>query len=171
MAIERPTEGSPPIALPLHRRSSCFKPLGPYSRPHHSASLTRTLVSAKVAEQLITHSLSQCLLYQLVLTSTAQAPSHSPAWPSSAPYNCQCHPMAHVTTSPSQASPPWLLDSGAYHHVTANLNNLNFMLLMMVQMTLSLVMVLSYILHIQAQLPYLSLPVPLLYKMSYVSLT
>ena len=73
----------------------------------------------------IGHSVSQCLLYQLVLTFTDRAPSHSPARHSSAPYNCQCHPMAHVTTSPSQASPPWLLDSGAYHHVTTNLNNLN----------------------------------------------
>ena len=33
--------------------------------------------------------------------------------------------MAHVSTSPSSASPPWLLDSGASHHVTVDHNNLN----------------------------------------------
>ena len=33
--------------------------------------------------------------------------------------------MAHVSTFPSPTSPPWLIDSGASHHVTANLNNLN----------------------------------------------
>ena len=58
-------------------------------------------------------------------TSTTRAPSHSPAWPSSAPHNRQWHPMAHVATSPSLASPPWLLDSSASHHVTSDLNNLN----------------------------------------------
>ena len=33
--------------------------------------------------------------------------------------------MAHVAISPSLASPPWLLDSGSSHYITANLNNLN----------------------------------------------
>ena len=32
--------------------------------------------------------------------------------------------MAHVATSSTTESPPWLLDSGASHHVTVNLNNL-----------------------------------------------
>ena len=59
-------------------------------------------------------------------TSTTRAPSHSPAQPSSAPHNHQWHPTAHVATSPSLASPPWLLNSGASHHVIDNLNNLNF---------------------------------------------
>ena len=61
----------------------------------------------------------------MVPTSTARAPSHSSLGPSSAPHNHQWHPMAHVATSPSPTSPPWLLESGASHHVTTNLNNLN----------------------------------------------
>ena len=32
--------------------------------------------------------------------------------------------MAHVATSLEMESPPWLLDSGASHHVTIDLNNL-----------------------------------------------
>ena len=32
--------------------------------------------------------------------------------------------MAHVVTSSAMESPPWLLDNGASHHVTVDLNNL-----------------------------------------------
>ena len=32
--------------------------------------------------------------------------------------------MAHVATYSATESPPWLLDSRAFHHVTAYLNNL-----------------------------------------------
>ena len=34
--------------------------------------------------------------------------------------------MAHVVTFASPESPPWLLDNGASHRVTTDLNNLNF---------------------------------------------
>ena len=47
--------------------------------------------------------------------------SHSTSSPVS---NSLWHPTAHLTTT-STNTPPWLLDNGASHHVTSDLNNLS----------------------------------------------
>ena len=45
------------------------------------------------------HSINQCLIYQLVPTSSTRAPAHPHARPSSASHHRQWKPMAHVATS------------------------------------------------------------------------
>ena len=54
----------------------------------------------------------------------ARGPAYPHARPSLASHHLQWQPMAHAATSSAMESLPWLLDSGASHHVTADPNNL-----------------------------------------------
>ena len=79
--------------------------------------------------------------------------------------------MAHVVTSSATKSLPWFLDSGASHHVTADLNNL--ILHAPYDGPDDIVIGDGIGLHIthSAQLLYLLLPIHLPYIMFYVFLT
>ncbi|KAE8680725.1 hypothetical protein F3Y22_tig00111372pilonHSYRG00235 [Hibiscus syriacus] len=63
------------------------------------------------------HTVAQCSLFQLV-PATSHSATHS------SPTESQWHPRTHVTTTSGVETPAWLLDSGASHHVTADLGNL-----------------------------------------------
>lgn len=62
--------------------------------------------------------------YQLIPTSAMPHPV-SPAPPPPLPSGTSWQPNAYTTTNSSTAPPTWLLDSGASHHITADLSNLS----------------------------------------------
>ena len=129
--IANMTSGCPAnIYHPSNSRSTgCHLALGPLASFRHltptsSQRQPRPYLGWCQGCRTVGHSVSQCLIYQLVLTSTTRAPAHPHARPFSAPHHYQWQPMAHVATSSTTKSPPWSLDNGASHHVTVDINNL-----------------------------------------------
>ncbi|KAK1555207.1 hypothetical protein Q3G72_023368 [Acer saccharum] len=67
------------------------------------------------------HSARRCSSFQMVPVPSHGSGSNSPAAHSPPPWQ----PRAHFTTNVPSNNPAWLMDSGASHHVTADLGNLS----------------------------------------------
>jgi histone deacetylase 1/2 len=84
----------------------------PASRPHHKPYLGHCQIC-----RIQGHTANRCPSYRLVPIHplpTSSTPQQGTPW----------QPQAHLATHPS-TTPSWLLDSGASHHVTSDLNNLS----------------------------------------------
>lgn len=64
------------------------------------------------------HTAKRCPSFQLVLMQTSTSHSHARGNKSTSPWQPRAHHAANTSTTP-----PWLLDSGASHHVTSDLSN------------------------------------------------
>ena len=162
----------PPPPHPSHFR---------YTEDHHASSSSASPPTPQPTSQqqslsylgncqgclTVCHSINQCHLYHLVSTSSSLAPHTYQLGP----------PRLHsISSGPLRLMPLYL----RHHHYgfltlvpliisPSTSTTLISILPVMVQMTLSLVRVLGYILHIQAPLPYLTFPIPL--QIFYVFLT
>ncbi|GMI98183.1 hypothetical protein HRI_003487600 [Hibiscus trionum] len=70
------------------------------------------------------HVVTQCSLFRRQFPN-ASAPPHQG---NSSTFRAPPHPwqpQAHIATSSSPSSDPWLLDNGATHHITTDLQNLS----------------------------------------------
>lgn len=69
------------------------------------------------------HTAKICLTYKLTMLPSSK--HHTPRQPTLVRLPTPWQPRAHYAKATNTGSPTWLLDSGAFHHVTTDLSNIS----------------------------------------------